>query len=133
MILVSDMWNKRAPPPPLRRVLAAAAGAALVPLVAYAHAIVIAASPAAGAEVAAGDLDIRLEFNSRIDPDRSRLALRDPENRMQPVDPRPSDAPNVLAGHARVATPGRWTVHWQVLSRDGHITRGDIPVTVHRR
>ena len=132
MILGSDMWNKRIP---VRRVLATLTGAAVgvVPIAAHAHAVVIAATPAVSADVAAGDLDIRLEFNSRIDAKRSRLTLQDPDNQSHAIDPRPAVAPNVLAGHARVVMPGRWTVHWQVLSSDGHITRGDIAVMVHSR
>jgi len=42
---------------------------------ATAHAIVVSAQPAMNATVAPGDLDVRIEFNSRIDAKRSRLEL----------------------------------------------------------
>ncbi|MFI4981818.1 MAG: copper resistance protein CopC, partial [Nevskiales bacterium] len=34
---------------------------------------------------------------------------------------------------ADLATPGAYVVRWQVLSVDGHITRGDVPFTVTGR
>jgi methionine-rich copper-binding protein CopC len=138
MIHVSDMSNKRIPRPTLRRIITAATGAAIAlpPAALHAHAVIVAATPAVGADVAPGELDIRLEFNSPIDLDRSRLALRNPDNAQVPVVPASGGAAlgaNVLAGQARVGVPGRWTVHWQVLSSDGRITRGDIPFVVRPR
>ncbi|TAI60323.1 copper resistance protein CopC, partial [Bradyrhizobium sp. Leo170] len=35
-----------------------------------------------------------------------------------------------LDAEAKGLSPGAWRLRWQVLSVDGHITRGDIPFTV---
>jgi hypothetical protein len=41
------------------------------------------------------------------------------------------DAPaNVLAGRVRATMTGRWHVDWQVLSLDGHVTRGEVSFSV---
>lgn len=97
--------------------------------VAHAHAIVVAAKPAAKSTVAAGTLEIRLDFNSAIDRQRSSLKLRGPDGVESSVTL--TDAgPGVLAGRAEATVNGAWKLRWQVLSRDGHITRGDIPFFV---
>jgi methionine-rich copper-binding protein CopC len=102
---------------------------ALVPGSAQAHAIVVAAKPAAKSTVAAGTLDIKIDFNSAIDRQRSSLVLRSPDGVDSSVTLIDS-APGVLAGRAEAAAGGAWTLRWQVLSRDGHITRGNIPFFV---
>lgn len=133
MILVSDMVDKQPVPRMLRPMIAAALFAAFAwPAEASAHAVIVDANPAVGGAVSMGDLDIRLQFNSRIDRERSRLALQNPDRRPVSVVA-VTDAPNVLAGRARIDRPGQWTLHWQVLSRDGHITRGDIPFVARSR
>ena len=75
-----------------------------------------------------GTVRITLRFNSRIDQARSRLALRSPgKERVLPVAP--SGAEDVLAAQADLV-PGDYTLRWQVLAVDGHITRGDVPFQV---
>ena len=108
-------------------VLAALCGA---PAPVQAHAILLESQPAAGSRVAAGHVDIRLRFNSRIDAGRSRLTLTRPD-RSQAVLPiaRRAGAGNLLTAAADLA-PGAYSLRWQVLAIDGHITRGDVPFTV---
>jgi copper resistance protein C len=106
-----------------------AAAIALRPAVAHAHAIVVVAKPAAQSTVAAGVLEIKLTFNSAIDPRRSSLRLLAPDGAESPVTLMAA-GPGALAGRARAAVNGAWKLRWQVLSRDGHITRGDIPFFV---
>jgi len=96
------------------------------PRLAQAHAIVVTAQPAMNAMVAQGNLDIRLDFNSRIDQRRSRLSLRRPDGSFAAVALAPDAPPNALIGRAQVTTGGRWSLDWQVLSVDGHITRGEL-------
>jgi len=114
----------------LRCVVALALGVAAVPVTASAHAVVLSSQPAANAVVAPGTLRVRLQFTSRIDPARSRLALVGPDGKAAPIAITTPDAPGELAGQSRVAAPGRWQLQWQVLSLDGHVTRGDIPFDV---
>ena len=106
------------------------AAVALTPGVALAHAIVVAAQPAMKATVAPGDLDIRLNFNSRVDSKRSRFILQRPDGTEMTVVLAPDMPLGVLAGHALVTQEGRWTLRWQALSLDGHITRGEVIFSV---
>ena len=97
---------------------------------AMAHAIVIKSSPAVDAVITGEDVPIRLQFNSRIDHDRSRLTLFAPTGAQQPLTPTTDAPPDALTAAAAHLAPGVWRLRWQVLSVDGHITRGDIPFTV---
>ncbi len=98
--------------------------------VASAHAIITDNVPAVGATVAGPDVDITLTYNSRIDLTRSRLQLVKPDNSKQDIVISPDSGPATLSGKAQGLTPGAYRLHWQVLSVDGHITRGDIPFSV---
>lgn len=104
---------------------------AIAPEIARAHAIVVSALPAMNATVAPGHVEIRLDFNGRIDQYRSRLRLRRPDGTPAEVAFVPNAAPNVLAGRAEATMPGDWKLDWQVLSLDGHITRGEVIFSVH--
>ena len=102
----------------------------LAPAFACAHAIVMSASPAVDARVPPGPVRIRLEFNSRIDLDRSRIMLQGPDNADRPVALSHDEPVGTLAGSANLTLTGPWKLRWQVLSADGHITRGEIPFRV---
>lgn len=118
--------------PPWRRLREAIVvlAAALVTPAALAHAIVESSQPAANAVVAAGELRVRVQFSSRIDVARSRLVLIAPDGRQTTLALDADEKPGVVTASTRVATDGRFTLHWQVLSLDGHVTRGDIPFRV---
>ncbi len=103
---------------------AAAAGPAL------AHAVILTASPAAEQHVAPGKLAVRIEFNSRIDKERSRLQLTAPDGAKSDIAIEPAGEPNVISGTTGELTGGSYVLRWQVLAVDGHITRGDIPFSV---
>lgn len=105
--------------------------AALVTPAALAHAIVESSQPAANAVVAAGDLRVRVQFSGRIDVARSRLVLIAPDGRQTTLALVADDKPGSVTATTRVTTDGRFTLHWQVLSLDGHVTRGDIPFRVN--
>lgn len=104
--------------------------AALVTPAALAHAIVESSQPAANAVVAPGELQVRVQFSSRIDVARSRLVLIAPDGRQTTLALDAQEKPGVVSATARVSGDGRFTLHWQVLSLDGHVTRGDIPFRV---
>jgi hypothetical protein len=97
---------------------------------AIAHAIVIKSSPAADAVVPAGNVPVHLQFNSRIDRDRSKVTLIGAGGTEQRLAPAADSLPDALDAEAKGLSPGAWRLRWQVLSVDGHITRGDIPFTV---
>lgn len=96
---------------------------------AVAHAILENSQPGNGAAIAAGDVSFQLTYNSRIDPTRSVLTLTMPDQSKSRLAIAADTAPNVLASSAHLGA-GTYVLHWQVLSLDGHITRGQISFTV---
>lgn len=100
------------------------------PNAARAHAIIVSSSPAAGATVSGDAVAIRLHFNSRIDHARSQLTLLAPNGTSQKLTPASDASADELDADATRLSSGAWRLRWQVLSVDGHITRGDIPFTV---
>jgi methionine-rich copper-binding protein CopC len=103
--------------------------AAVLPVLAQAHAILEESTPPAGASVKAGPVTLRFRYNSRIDQGRSRLTLIRPDHTRDTVAIVPGGPPDILSSHLEL-TPGAYIVRWQVLAVDGHITRGDVPLTV---
>jgi methionine-rich copper-binding protein CopC len=119
--------------PWLRGSAAALLGLVLSLVIAHpaaAHAILVAASPAARSTVQGPDVEVRLRFNSRIDGARSHLSLRLPGKGVRDLPLARQDSPEVLAAHAKGLAPGAYRLRWQVLASDGHITRGEIPFQV---
>ncbi len=104
--------------------------AVLLPASAGAHAILMDSTPAVHASLPAGPQAITLQFNSRIDRERSRLTLIAPDRSQARLPIAPGGAPDVMTATATASQPGDYTVRWQVLAVDGHITRGDVPFTV---
>jgi methionine-rich copper-binding protein CopC len=96
---------------------------------AQAHAVLVASEPVAGGTVAAGQVSVRLRYNSRIDSYRSRISVTRPDGTSVVLPIAPSSAEGELETVVRLA-PGGHVLHWQVLAVDGHITRGDVPFTV---
>ena len=98
-------------------------------LPAAAHAILMDSVPAVNATAKGPDIAIDLRFNSRIDHKRSRLTLTLPDQSQQvlPID---IDGPDDRLDTKASLSPGVYTLRWQVLAIDGHITRGDVPFTV---
>jgi copper resistance protein C len=106
--------------------------ALIVPENVSAHAVIVSARPAMNSEVPQGEIELSLHFNSRIDAERSQLILQRPDGSRVSVPQGLATEPNVLKGNASVTMAGPWKLHWQVLSVDGHITRGEIVFSVRR-
>lgn len=100
-----------------------------VPRVALAHAMLVSSTPAANATVHAGEAAIELRFNSRVDGARSMLMLVKPDGSTEKLMLDKQHGPTMLNGHAAL-TQGKYSIRWQALAPDGHITRGEIPFTV---
>lgn len=96
---------------------------------AAAHAILMESVPAVNATAKGPELAFDLRFNSRIDKKRSRLTLTLP-NQSPQVLPIDLDGPDDRLDTKATLAPGAYTLRWQVLAIDGHITRGDVPFTV---
>ena len=103
--------------------------ATLLPASAWAHAILVDSTPAAGSAVPAGQEAMTLRFNSKIDSGRSRLTLVAPDASLTRLPITAGSTADVMTSTADLK-PGDYTVRWQVLAIDGHITRGDVPFTV---
>ena len=97
---------------------------------AFAHAIITDSVPAVGSTIAGPDVDIKLTYNSRIDLTRSRLQLFLSDGSKQDLAISADSTAATVISKAGGLAPGAYRLRWQVLSVDGHITRGDIPFTV---
>ena len=96
---------------------------------AAAHAIILSSNPESGAIVPTGKLPLTLRFNSRIDHERSVLTLLDHANHQLSLVISPDSATDTILSTTDDLPAGDYRLRWQVLSVDGHITRGDIPFT----
>jgi len=94
------------------------------------HAILKETSPAANSSVTGPDVPIKLRFNTRVDAGRSKLQLLHPDNTVTELKLEKQPAPDSLAAKATGLAAGGYTIRWQVLAPDGHITRGEIPFKV---
>ena len=101
----------------------------LVPA-AWAHAVLKASIPAIDGTVDGGVIPIALTYNSRVDAAHSTLSLTAPDGHTQPLRIDTNVAPNELRSVASSLKPGKYTIRWQVVATDGHITRGAIPFVV---
>lgn len=92
----------------------------------FAHAVLVEASPEPNATVAGPEIGFRLRFNSRIDSQRSRLSLVLPDRSVRRLTLEPQVSPATLSSHTAGLHTGPYTLRWQVLAADGHITRGEV-------
>jgi copper resistance protein C len=94
------------------------------------HAVLKETSPAVNSKVAGPDVPIILKFNVRIDAERSKLQLLNPDTSTTDLRLNKQSSPDALTTKATGLKPGPYRIRWQVLAPDGHITRGEIPFTV---
>jgi copper resistance protein C len=97
---------------------------------ALAHAVLVEAVPPLRGSVAGPDVAFRLRFNSRVDASRSRLELMSPAGKVIPLSVEQQLSPDSLRAKSARLGRGRYALRWQVLSADGHITRGEITFDV---
>ena len=110
----------------------AAIAASFMATSAVAHAVLLESTPALRSSVAGPDVPLKLRFNVRIDPVRSRLTLVSPDGSSQTLEISAPSPPDTISARAKGLHPGEYRLRWQVLASDGHITRGEIPFTVVR-
>ena len=114
---------------PIRPIFLLVLAIAAVPSIAQAHAILEESTPPSGASVKPGPLELRFRYNSRIDHARSRLTLIRPDRTKDTIPIAAEAPPDIIDAHVELS-PGAYVIRWQVLAVDGHITRGDVPITV---
>lgn len=98
-------------------------------LVLWVHAILQDSNPSPRGIVTGPQVPIRLRFNSRIDAPRCRLYVEKGGNIRQ-IPIATQTAADTLNGQVLNLTPGEYSIRWQVLAVDGHITRGEYPFSV---
>src|SRR5580698_6530453 len=106
-----------------------AATCAFVSLSASAHAILVDSTPKPNGTLNAGHVLLVFKYNSKIDQHRSRLMLIKSDQSETVLTIAANSNSNALYASTELA-PGAYTVRWQALALDGHITRGDVPFTV---
>jgi methionine-rich copper-binding protein CopC len=111
-------------------ILFAAVAVFLIVTPAAAHAVLLESTPSLKSAVSGPDVPIKLRFNVRIDPLRSRLTLIRPDGSVQPLEISKQTPVDTLSAEAIGLAAGAYRLRWQVLASDGHITRGEIPFTV---
>ncbi len=97
---------------------------------AFAHAALVHSIPADQAIVHSHQVDIALDYNSRIEVSRCTVTLTDAAGKAFPLQMERSAKPSELKAVAHNVASGTYQIHWQVLASDGHITRGDVAFTV---
>src|SRR5262245_15975983 len=95
-----------------------------------AHAILKSSSPANGGSVTSVDVPVKLTFNVRVDAARSKLQLVMPDASIVELPVSKWSSPDTMVSKLTGLKPGAYTIRWQVLAPDGHISRGEIPFTV---
>ena len=100
------------------------------PRLALAHAVLLSSSPQKNAAVNGPDITISLKYNSRVDGAHSSLTLVKPDGSVENVGALTQPLPDTLSATGHKLAKGAYKLRWQVLSSDGHITRGEVPFQV---
>jgi copper resistance protein C len=100
------------------------------PRMALAHAVLLSSTPQKNAAVNGPDVTINLKYNSRVDGARSSLSLVKPDGSIESVGTLSQPLPDTLSATGHKLAKGAYVLRWQVLSSDGHITRGEVPFQV---
>jgi methionine-rich copper-binding protein CopC len=112
----------------------------LAPAPARAHAQLLRANPAEGAELDAGPAEIDLWFNELLDEGfnsimvipAAQIAAPHPEDHATGTARIDSADQTHLVCPVAPMPPGDWLVQWRVLSRDGHPARGQTAFRIRR-
>lgn len=75
--------------------------------------------------------DVILRFNGRVDASRSRLSIVNADGTTaRKIECEAGEDQATLKGHLTDLAPGSYTLRWEVLSVDGHISRADKPLVL---
>jgi copper resistance protein C len=107
-----------------------AAWLAVNPRMALAHAVLLTSNPQKDAAVSGPEIAISLKYNSRVDGARSSLSLLKPDGSVERIGALTQPLPDTLSATGHKLAKGSYVLRWQVLSSDGHITRGEVPFHV---
>ena len=103
----------------------------VTPRQAWAHAVLLSSTPQKNSAVSGPDITINLKYNSRVDGGRSALSLLKPDGTVARLSGLVQPTPDVVSVMGHGLVKGAYVLRWQVLSSDGHITRGEVPFRVN--
>jgi methionine-rich copper-binding protein CopC len=99
---------------------------ASAPRIAFAHAVLLQSTPAVNSIVQGPAVSMVFKFNSRVDASKSQISVADQSGQSKRLELDKQESLDTLTTHAYQLSPGKYAIHWQVLSVDGHITRGEV-------
>jgi copper resistance protein C len=96
---------------------------------AFAHAYPIIVSPADGAALKESPREVRMQFTEGVELAFSRITVKGAKGEVVSQDKLRQLADDTVAMDLKPLTAGNYTVEWQVLSVDTHITEGTLHFT----
>lgn len=119
----------------MRRLAVAAllAGLAVVGLAppAFAHDVLVGSDPAAGAQVATGPAQVRLDFNAPVQTGPDTITVIGPGGGHYERSEAATVAGNsVSTAVAPLGPAGAYTIGYRVISADGHPVQGEVTFTL---
>ena len=98
----------------------------------FAHCLLERATPAAGSTVHGSPAEVKLFFSQTLEPAFSTLRVLDANAKQVDRQDQTVDATDARALRVSLQplAPGAYRVIWRVLSKDGHVTQGDLSFTV---
>jgi copper resistance protein C len=125
-------WPRRAPSRAAVAVLAAALGFGIGAAAGVAHSFLERAEPRAGSTVKAAPTEVRLRFTERLEAAFSTVRVTDETGKRVDRGEARMDAgaPRELRVPLGLLAPGRYAVHWRVLSVDSHVVEGTFTFRV---
>ena len=105
--------------------------ACLTPQLAFAHAFLDRASPAAGSQFAVSPPSVDLSYTEPVEPAFSTVHVTDADGTIQELGkPTVRDGGRLLSIALKPLPPGVYTVEWHVTSVDTHKTQGHFTFTI---
>jgi len=95
-----------------------------------AHALIVESTPRPDDTVSPPFSRVVLRFNSRIEEPVARVWIVGPDGGRVPLRVNGNAPPGHLIAAVPVLAPGSYRLEWQVLSADGHLTRGSFQFRV---
>lgn len=88
--------------------------------------------PAAGATIAAGPSEVRLQFSEVVEPRLSKVTveLKGKPVASEPAASDPSDKTTLIVKFAQPLPAGSYKVNWQAVSADTHKVKGNFTFQV---
>ncbi|NVN36692.1 copper resistance protein CopC [Komagataeibacter swingsii] len=86
--------------------------------------------PMSGQHVAAGNVAVKLSFDTVIDPFRARLLLFGPSGAPQLLPASPTDDEQQSIATSVALAPGHYVLHWRMRARTGDPAQGTLPFDV---